>query len=152
MNVARATPWPAQWSAALLLLFTLAASALGQIRPEAPVRNFLLPRFGEDGYKIWDLRGSKGTYLDAARIRVEGMKLRVFSGGAARRLETSIESPEALIHIEENRAEGRGTLFITGPNYRLAGEDWEWNGDAGRIRVHSRVRVVFDQAQLRILE
>ena len=53
---------------------------VAEMIPNAPVENFRLPMFNEEGYRAWDLRGAKGTYVDGTHVDVVDMKMRVFSG------------------------------------------------------------------------
>lgn len=50
------------------LLFVCALQA--QMTPSAPVQNFRLPSFGENGYTQWVLQGGKGIYDNETQIRI----------------------------------------------------------------------------------
>ena len=41
-----------------------------QMTPSAPVQNFRLPSFGENGYTQWVLQGGKGIYDSETQIRI----------------------------------------------------------------------------------
>ncbi len=123
--------------------FGLAASISAQMRPDAPIRNFRFPVFGDDGYKLWELRGVEGRYLSETHSVILGMDLKVFSGDADLTLETRIRSPEALIDFDATTAEGNSTLYVTGAGYEIEGADWKWDGGAKRMTVGGGARVVF---------
>ena len=78
--------------------------------PSAPVKNFRLPRFGENGYTQWVLQGGKGIYDSAEQIRIEDMALRVYSGDERMALEMTMDSPEATVLVKENRAVSEGPI------------------------------------------
>ncbi len=90
--------------AGLLCVCTLQA----QMTPSAPVQNFRLPRFGDNGYTQWVLQGGKGIYDSAEQIRIEEMALRVYSGDERMALEMTMDSPEAtLLTTEKSCGVGR---------------------------------------------
>lgn len=137
-----------RYRSVLLILFGIfsANAPVGaQMEPDAPVRNFILPRFGENGDRIWTLRGRLGIYLSDARIDVEGMQLKLFKDGAPDELNLQIESPTASIHPEENRASGPGTLVVLGSTFSLTGQNWEWKGEEDTIIVKENARVAFSE-------
>ena len=115
----------------------------GQMMPDAPIEHFRLPMFGEDGYKSWELRGVRGHYFSEEQALVEGLELIVYSGDAALDVENRIRSPRALIHLQEARAEGESSLFVTGPGYEIQGRNWSWEGPERKIIVRESVRVSF---------
>ena len=121
----------------------LVSALNGQMRPDAPIQNFRFPVFGENGYRLWELRGVEGRYLSEDESLIFGLDLRAFSGDAAMQLENRIRSPEARIHFPNATAQGESTLFVTGPNYEIAGTNWKWEGKAKRMTVTGGSRVVF---------
>ena len=48
--------------------------------PNAPIQNFRLPRFADNGYTQWVLQGAQGIYDSEEQVRVEGMAMRVYTG------------------------------------------------------------------------
>lgn len=132
----------------ILLALGLAPQAIATFRivPDAPVKNFSLPRFGEQGYKIWDLRGEEGRYINSERIDVTYMSLRIFSGDACVALETQIESPMASLFIQLNQARSFHRLTVQGAHYKVEGKNWFWDGNKHKILVHEAVHVTFQQS------
>lgn len=116
---------------------------LGQMVPDAPIQHFRLPMFGDNGFKSWELRGLKGSYLSESEALVEGLELVVFSGDEAVLEETSIRSPKATIYLKDARAESDSSLFVIGPGYEIQGRDWTWEGNEQKITVRKAVRVSF---------
>lgn len=115
----------------------------GQMVPDAPIEHFILPMFGEDGYKSWELRGFRGHYLGEDAALIEGMDLVSFQGGAALLEENRIRSPRAHVNFSKSEASGESSLFVTGPNYEIQGQDWTWFGKERKIVVRRDVRVSF---------
>ncbi|WP_269539186.1 hypothetical protein [Cerasicoccus fimbriatus] len=139
-----------------LIWFLLPLLLGGQSRTHigAPIENFRLPSFGEDGNRIWDLRGDKGLYLENGEIEVERMILRTFSPGNPKDADLTIESPKARIYPEENRAAGPGYLFLEASDgsFAIVGRNWQWFNDEQKIVIGEEARVTFKQAIGSILE
>ena len=129
----------------ILVLGSLIASLYGQMTPNAPVKNFRLPRFGENGFTDWVLQGAQGIYDGEEQVRVEGMSMRVYSGDERMALELSMDSPTATLRLEENRAFSDGAIEITGGNFKISGVGWEWSGESREIIVKSDTVVTFTQ-------
>lgn len=131
------------------LLLCCAAALLGQgvlhaqMVPDAPIENFRLPMFGDDGYRAWDLRGDQALYISADQVDVLGMLLRVYAGGAEERVRILIESAEAHVHISRNEAHGDKRITVSGDNYTAKGEEWSWLPDKDRILIRRNVQVTF---------
>jgi len=136
---------PVAWFGAGLLAWlaaVLVASAQLRPDPDAPVRDFRLPMFGDDGYRAWELRGEVGHFRRDRSLAVEGLDLRVF-GPLGEGLESRIRSPEAVLLPDQAMASGSGALLVETDQFELRGEDWSWDGKARRIVVRREVHTVF---------
>lgn len=122
--------------------------------PDAPVRNFKLPMFGEDGYKIWDLQGQTGLYVSESELEVEKMTLRIFAEGDPVVPQTVIESPYATIFPQKSEATGQQAIYITerGGAFAIFGRDWLWNGRTDTITIRRDARVTFRESLGGIIE
>ncbi|MFT4901184.1 MAG: lipopolysaccharide export system protein LptA [Lentimonas sp.] len=118
----------------------------GQMTPNAPVKDFRVPRFAENGYTDWVLQGGQGIYDSAEQIRVKDMALRVYSGDERMALELSMESPAATLRLDENRAFSNSTIEIAGANFEIAGLGWTWSGTTKEIEVLEYTIVHFAQS------
>lgn len=127
------------------LLGIFVISLYGQITPNAPIKNFRLPRFGDNGYTQWVLQGASGIFDREEQVRVEDMSMRVYSGNERMALELSMDSPQATLHLQENRAYSDESIEIVGANFKISGVSWEWSGESGEIVVKSHVIVTFTQ-------
>ncbi len=125
--------------------FLLGAGLAAQLTPDAPLRHFRIPMFGDDGFKTWELRGVEGIYLSAEESEIVGLDLLVFSGDERAIVENRIRSPRARVIMDEARAQGESSIFVSGPNFSLAGEDWTWEGEKRKITVRRSARVTFDE-------
>lgn len=129
-------------SACVTLLVARGISC-GQIVPDAPIVNFRLMMFGENGYKIWEMRGEEGHYISEEQIDVLGLTIRLFNGMEDLRVETVIESPFASMFVEEKKAAGVSELRITSANFHVEGKNWTWRGHKRTIEVREAVEVIF---------
>lgn len=139
-------------AASLAAGFTAAHPAAGQMIPDAPVVNFRLPMFGDDGYRIWDLRGHEGRYISEDRVDVSQMHLRIFSSREPGRVETEIISPQATMLVRRNQARGDQTIKVLGDNFEVEGQRWSWDGDANRVVIDEKVKVTFFEELSGILQ
>ena len=136
----------------LLLTTVMILGLFAQIIPDAPVIDFKLPMFGENGYKIWDLQGDEGHYINAGRIDVINLKLRVYSGDESLTLDTTIESPKAIMLVRRNMALSDASIRMFGSNYEIMGSDWIWEGSNRTLKVKKNVRVNFQDRLTDILK
>ncbi|MGB1127224.1 MAG: LptA/OstA family protein [Opitutales bacterium] len=137
-------PCPKTFS--LSLLCACVASAFAQMTPSAPVKDFRFPRFGENGYTQWVLQGARGIYDSEAQIRVEEMSLRTYTGDERMAKELSLDSPQATLRLQENRAFSSESIRIEGANFKVSGTGWEWIGETKEILVLEDTLVEFSQA------
>ena len=113
--------------------------------PNAPIKNFRLPRFGENGYTQWMLQGGQGIYDSDEQVRVKEMALRIYSGDDRMALELSMNSPKGTLRLQENRAYSEGSIEIVGANFKISGTGWEWSGETKEVVVKQDTVVKFTQ-------
>ncbi len=113
--------------------------------PSAPVLDFKFPKFADNGFTEWIIEGGKGIYDSDEQIRIEDMALRVYSGDERMVLEMTLDSPEATVRIQENRAFSEGSIVIVGSNFKISGVGWQWDGKTKQIELHFDVLVEFSQ-------
>lgn len=136
------------------LLIAYGTTQAQKMVPDAPVSNFKLPMFGEDGYKAWDLQGEEGLYISPQELEVEKMTLRVFAEGDPITPQTVIESPSATIYPDKSEASGQQAIYITerGGAFAIFGRDWTWNGETDTITIRRDARVTFRESLGSIIE
>ena len=129
----------------VFFIFCVTASLYSQIVPNAPIKNFRLPRFGDNGYTQWMLQGGQGIYDSDEQMRVVEMAMRIYSGDERMALELSMDSPEGTLRLQENRAYSEGAIEIVGANFEISGIGWEWSGETKEIVVKQDTVVKFTQ-------
>lgn len=129
------------------LLLSLSPLQSHIMEPNAPISNFKLPMFNQEGYKAWELRGDEGLFLRDETIQVEKMVLDIFSGDNTFLKETTITSPSATIDPHHSTAYSKHFIDINGSNYAVTGKDWSWNGETHLIEIQKDVMVTFSPNQ-----
>ena len=130
----------------LAIMVTLLASwAYGQIQSGAPLRDFRLPKFGDDGQLDWDFSGKSGIYVSEEQVDVEKVKLRVFSDDVPPRQVFEMQSRVASIFPEAGKARGAGSVYGLSEDFVIAGEAWEWDARKETLIIEKEVRVIFKQ-------
>jgi lipopolysaccharide export system protein LptC len=113
--------------------------------PDAPIINFKIPMFTQEGYQSWYIHGDEGIYINEEQIDILGMQLMIFSADKHECLQTTIESPKATIIPYENKAKSNNKIQATGNGYRLSGKNWIWSGKLKKITINQNVKIIFDQ-------
>lgn len=106
----------------------------------------MLPGFGPDGYKTWDIQGLRARMASPQTtdvIEIDRLELRLFSGGDPLVLEATLESPSATVYPRTSQAKGDDFLYIKGPAYTVMGQAWDWDGKTQLIHVGRNVQVTF---------
>ncbi|MBL6920119.1 MAG: hypothetical protein ISR41_06410 [Puniceicoccaceae bacterium] len=127
------------------LIFCVTASLYSQMIPIAPIKNFRLPRFGDNGYTQWMLLGEQGIYDKDEQVSVKQMAMRIYSGDERMALELSMDSPDGILRLQENRGYSQSPIEIAGANFKISGIGWEWSGDTKEIIVKQDAVVKFTQ-------
>jgi hypothetical protein len=145
---------PLRLLSSLLLAAALAAPAAAQVSTrvssDAPIVNFRLPTFTDDGFRAWLVRGSEARLISAREIDVSELTMTVFSGDAAERVTTMILSPAARLLPEQQVVHGPGALRVIDDEFEATGEQWRYDHREKRVSIGRNVRVAF-RAQLKDL-
>lgn len=124
---------------ALAAVFTIAALGLTgadqSILPTAPIINFRLPVFNEQGYRMWELRGSEAIFdPKEERADIKGLRLTIYSGDDRAIVENLVESPSAVVLKKQLLVSGPGLIrmigYQPGREFEVRGEDWSYQESA----------------------
>lgn len=121
-----------------------------QVQANAPILNFSLPSFNEQGFRTMLVRGREAIVTSKTEARLRDMTLTVFSGDAAARVETVFVSPAATVRLDERVVFGEESVRVVNDRFELLGTDWRYEHDAKRILIRAGARVVF-QTEVRDL-
>lgn len=135
-----------------ILLSTYGLSAqVKNFIPNAPVINFKLAVFNDEGYRLWAMQGEKGIYANEDKIEVVGMVVDCYSGDERERLEANMNSPQATVLIKEDRAYGDDIISVKGNGYYLEGKNWDWEVKGKKVAIKKDVRVILNQSLEKVL-
>ena len=129
----------------LAILLSCGTWVVGQIKSGAPLRDFRLPKFGENGQLEWDFSGESGIYVSDAQVDVRGVKLRVFSDDVPPLQVFEMQSRKASIFPEAGKALGGGSVYGRARDFVISGEEWEWTEGSDTLVIEKEVRVIFNQ-------
>lgn len=146
---------PAPHALRTLLVFALLAVAASaqvstRVSSDAPIVNFRLPTFTDEGHRAWLVRGSQARLINAKEIDITELTMTVFTGDATERITTMILSPAARLQPGEQTVHGPGSIRVIDDEFEASGEDWRYEHREKRISIRKNVRVAF-RAQLKDL-
>ncbi len=128
------------------LLLAAAASALPGQTPEisspAPVKNFSLPFFNDDGNRTLLVRGTEARLTDPRRPVLTEMTVTLFTGDAANEVESVLLSRAAVVDTTTQVIEGSEAVRFVRDDLEISGEAWRYEHAARRIIIQRKARVV----------
>lgn len=119
------------------------APATAQILPDAPVINFRLPMFGDDGTPVWELRGREGRYVSDEQVDLAGMRLLVFDPEQIGRVETEIISPAATLIVPKDQVRGDESITVNGDGFVITGQKWLYDAKERRVVIDEDLKITF---------
>lgn len=113
----------------LAAVAALLAGASTPIIPTAPIIDFRLPVFNEEGFRLWEVRGSEAIFDPVQeRAEIKSLRLTVYSGDDRGFVENVVESPYAVLLRKELSVSGPGLIrligYERGREFEVRGEDW----------------------------
>ena len=151
--------------AALFFAARLTAAAPESAKKEeitAPAYNWSLRSFTKEGFPQMFSGGTEARRIDAHRLDVVDLNLRIFSGDADARVEAILLSPAATFLPDAKIARGdKSVRFISfysasgpqpGEQIEASGIHWVYQHDQKRISLDGNVRVTFDAELKNLLQ
>jgi len=130
-------------SATFVAALAFAASALAQMTPDAPIKNFKLPMFNNAGVKVWDLRGEEAKYLNRDQVDLFQMRLKIFENDGSGNVRLEIESPHASVFPNQHTVSGPDKIRVLNADFEISGSDYTWRGREQSVSIRKDVHVVF---------
>lgn len=106
-------------------------------------RNVILPGFGPDGLRAWELRATRAEPKPGGVVETGDLTLVIYDGVA---VEVTAESVCAKFEPSVGRAVGEAPVRLKGPGYEVNGVGWEWDANKSRIRVKDKVKILFEES------
>lgn len=128
----------------MLLAGVLPAFAAAPAPTLAPAVNWVAPLFTKDNFHSMTVRGARASFPSGSKVEVTNFDLTVFSGDAAKRIETVIRSPEATFLPKENVARGEVGVQVVRDDLEASGQHWVYDHAQKKVSLTGRVRIVFN--------
>lgn len=113
-----------------------------EIRAAAPVRNFRLPSFTDEGFRASLLRAAEARILSPERIEVSDVHLVLYSGDIYDRIETTLTSPLAIALVNETTLSGPDTVHLQRAEIEVRGADWSYDHALQKITINRDAHVL----------
>jgi hypothetical protein len=122
-----------------------AGAVVAQIGSQRPVTNFRLPVFNKQGYRIWEVTGASGRFIDKDNVELTSLRVLVLSGDDAATVQWEISSPQANVHPESRTVSGPGQLRVVGrdPPFEIFGDDWTYEHETKTVVIRKKVVATF---------
>ena len=124
----------------VLAFAAMAASATGpsptlSAAPEAtataPIKNFRLPTFTDEGFRRTMIRAGEALLPDGEdRIEAKELELTLFTGKANGEIEAMLAAPIAIIRPKAQSASGPSTVRLERLDLTVTGADWSYEHGA----------------------
>ena len=125
------------------LLCACAAAAWGAAGL-APAINWVAPLFTKDNFHSMTLRGAKASFPSTTEVVVDQLSITVFSGDAAKKIETTILSPAASFLPKQQFAHGETGVRVIRDDLEAYGVSWNYDHLQKKVSLTGRVRITFN--------
>ena len=112
--------------------------------PDAPIEGVTVTMFSDEGYKLWNLKGSSALYTEDGGVEMTELDLEIFQGQDGVEVDMHIQGAQALYASEDRTVTGEGGVFVDGDFYDIEGDNWKYSQDERIVEVSSNVKVVID--------
>ncbi|MET0263151.1 MAG: hypothetical protein ABW223_09655 [Rariglobus sp.] len=130
-------------SLALLGTAAFAQSLPTKIKPAAPIKDFRLPMFNEEGKRIRFLRAGEALFVSPTRIDVKDMHLTEFTKDGTGAFDTVLLAPSATFLEDKKIASGNESVRLIRVNVEVTGEQWSYNHLEQRVKIEKNAKVTF---------
>ena len=101
--------------------------------------------FTKDNYRSMSVRGAKASFPSSnSEVEVVDFDLTVFSGDAARKIETVIRAPAATFLPRQNLARGETGVRLIRDDLEASGVHWTYDHAQKKVSLTGRVQIVFN--------
>lgn len=122
--------------------FAVAQNA-GRVTTAAPVKDYSIVFFSEEGYQRIRVQGDTAEVQDPTRVRLGGMKLTEYTGDAERTVESVLTAPIAIVEPETEIVSGPAAVKLVRNDLELSGEDWTYEKEANRVHIRRNAKLIF---------
>jgi hypothetical protein len=145
-------PKPKSGKPAAATTATTTTAAAQDIRASAPIRDFKLPLFTDEGLRQSLMIAREGRVLSPDHIIIFDMQLTLFTEDAANKPETTIRSSRAEALIKDQTVKGEHDVKIVRTDFQASGSDWSYNHKEQHILINRDAHLVFQAEITNILK
>ena len=116
----------------------------GRVTTEAPVKNYSIVFFSEEGYQRIRVQGETAEVKDPTRVRLGGMTLTEYTGDADRTVESVLTAPIAIVEPETEIVSGPESVKLVRDDLELSGENWTYEKEAKRVHIRRNAKLIFN--------
>ncbi|GAB5559928.1 MAG: hypothetical protein SynsKO_15750 [Synoicihabitans sp.] len=114
-----------------------------RVTTSAPVKDYAVSFFSDEGFPRVRVVGESADLADRQLIKLTGMNLILYTGAADREIETTLESPVALLEPSEELVGGPDSVNLRRSDLEVSGEDWSYDHRDRRIKIRRSARIIF---------
>lgn len=118
--------------------------APSRMRASAPVQNYAVSFFSDDGFPFVRVQGSTADISDPSHVKLGEMVLTLFTGTADRKVDAVLMAPVAVLEAEAKQVTGPAAVRVIGDDLEVSGEDWSYEKQDRRIHIRRQARIVFN--------
>ncbi len=118
------------------------------VRATAPIKNFRLPTFTDEGHRSTTLRAAEARMINNDRVEVFGVELTVFTEDALNDIDTVFTTPFAVVSPSKEHIAGNDTVHLKRPDFEATGANWSYDHNEKRVIIRRDAHFIF-QAQLK---
>lgn len=135
-------PAHASLAAFALGLASVTLLAAPQATATAPIKNFRLPTFTDEGFRQTMIRAVEARLPSAERIDATELELTLFTGDAADEIDAMLAAPVASIFPKKQFASGPDTVRLERIDLTVTGADWSYDHAAQKIVIKRDAHVI----------
>ncbi len=120
-----------------------AALSAPQVTATAPIKNFRLPTFTEEGHRHVMLVAEEARLPDPSRIDLKEMMLTLFTGDASEGIDSLLAAPSATFIPATLFASGSETVRLERSDLTVTGADWSYDHPAKKVVIKRDAHVIF---------
>jgi len=128
------------------LAATSLASAAPKVAASAPIKNFRLPTFNEEGFRRIMLRAAEARLPSPERIDLIEMELTLFTGLADEQIESMLAAASASFFPATLLATGTETVRLERSDITVTGADWSYDHNGQKVVINRDAHVIFRSA------
>lgn len=106
------------------------AATLAQAAPKAatvaPIKNFRLPVFTEEGFRQTMIRAAEARLPSPGRIEGTEVEVTLFNGKAGEQIDAMLAAPSATLFPEQQLATGAESVRLERIDLTVTGSDWSY--------------------------